>query len=364
VVEVVANLHMHTPYSDGAAYHDEIAAAASRAGLQAVIVTDHNVHVGGIERYRHGVLTLVGEEVHDALRRPQANHCLIYGAERELSPFARSPQQLIDEAITRGGMAFLAHPVEYPARLGIENGAFGWEDWRIKGYTGIELWNYMSEFKAKLSNWPLALLLAYFPEFAIRGPFRAALDLWDQLLSEGKRVVVIGNSDAHAVPFHLGPLRRVIFPYAYLFRCVNTHVLIDHPFTGDFETDKRLLLTALRAGRCFVGYDLPGSTRGFRFSATNGPQTVEMGSGIRRTGMLRFKIKTPAPATIRLLRNGALVAQGYGDALEAQSIEPGAYRVEVYRQFRGLNRGWIFSNPIYTAASVRDDGVAPIPISL
>jgi hypothetical protein len=109
-----------------------------------------------------------------------------------------------------------------------------------------------------------------------------------------------------------------------------------------------MLLTALRAGRCFVGYDLPGGTRGFRFSATNGPQTVTMGEGIRRTGMLRFKIKTPAPATIRLLRNGALVAQQFGDALDAQSIEPGAYRVEVYRRFRGLNRGWIFSNPIYT----------------
>jgi hypothetical protein len=129
---------------------------------------------------------------------------------------------------------------------------------------------------------------------------------------------------------------------------VNTHLLIDHPLTGDFATDKRMLLSALRAGRCFVGYDLPCSTRGFRFTASNGHQTVTMGEGIRRTGMLRFKVKTPAPATIRLLRNGELVARHFGDALEAQSIEPGAYRVEVYRRFRGLNRGWIFSNPIHT----------------
>jgi hypothetical protein len=341
-------MHMHTPYSDGMAYHDKIAAAAADAGLQAIITTDHNVHVGGIEGYKHGVLTLVGEEVHDNQRRPQANHCLIYGAEGELAPYARNPQQLLDEAGARGGMAFLAHPVEYPARLGIESEAYGWHDWRIKGYAGIELWNYMSEFKARLWSWPIALLWAYFPELAIRGPFKATLELWDELLTAGKRVAVVGNSDAHAVPFHLGPLRRVIFPYRYLFRCVNTHVLIDHPFTGDFATDKRLLLTAVRAGRCFVGYDLPGSTRGFRFSATNGPQTVTMGEGIRRTGMMRFKVKTPAPATIRLLRNGQVIAQGFGDALEAQSIEPGAYRVEVYRRFRGLNRGWIFSNPIYT----------------
>jgi hypothetical protein len=48
-----------------------------------------------------------------------------------------------------------------------------------------------------------------------------------------------------------------------------------------------------------------------------------------------------------LVCNGKTVASVNGEKLVATAIEPGAYRVEVYRNFRGLNRGWIFSNPIY-----------------
>jgi hypothetical protein len=338
---------MHTPYSDGAAYHRAIAAAAAMAKLDAIIVTDHNVHVRGIEGYHSGVLTLVGQEVHDVQRRPQANHCLIYGAEEEISPFARNPQTLINEAAARGGMAYFAHPIEYPSGISFENEEYGWKDWALKSFTGIELWNYMSDFKGRLGNWPAALLFAFFPSLAVRGPFFDTLRLWDELLASGKRVAAIGNSDAHGVTFHLGPISRVIFPYAYLFRCVNTHLLIDLPLTRDFATDKRMLLDALRAGRCFVGYDLPAPTRGFRFTATNGSDSADMGGEIRRTGMVRFKITCPDFASIRLLCNGKLMAQSTDDHLNFQSLEPGAWRVEVHRRFRGLMRGWIFSNPIY-----------------
>ena len=347
MIEIVANCHMHTPYSDGAGYHREIAAAAERAGIQAIIVTDHNVHVSGIEGYHSGVLVLVGEEVHDYARRPQANHCLVFGADAELSQFARNPQTLINEANARGGMAFLAHPIEYPANLGIEQGAFGWHNWNIRDYTGIELWNYMTEFKSRLWNWPVALLWALAPSLAIRGPFAATLKLWDELLAAGKHAVAIGNSDAHAIVFRLGPLKRVIFPYDYLFRCVNTHVLIDSPLSGDAVDDKRMVLGALRIGRAFIGYDLAGSTRGFKFGATNGVDNATMGEEIRRTGMVKFKISCPAPADIRLLRNGRVAARASGTSLAFQSIDAGVYRVEVHKQFRGLKRGWIFSNPIF-----------------
>ena len=48
--EIVINLHMHTRYSDGTGTHKDIADAAIKAGLDAVIVTDHNVLVQGVER--------------------------------------------------------------------------------------------------------------------------------------------------------------------------------------------------------------------------------------------------------------------------------------------------------------------------
>ena len=41
--ELLVNLHMHTTYSDGSGSHQDIANAGLDAGLDAVIVTDHNV---------------------------------------------------------------------------------------------------------------------------------------------------------------------------------------------------------------------------------------------------------------------------------------------------------------------------------
>jgi hypothetical protein len=70
--EITVNLHMHTRYSDGSGLHKDIATAAIRQGLDAVIVTDHNVLVKEFEGYhRDGnkrVLMLIGQEVHDQVR--------------------------------------------------------------------------------------------------------------------------------------------------------------------------------------------------------------------------------------------------------------------------------------------------------
>ena len=78
--EITLNLHMHTRYSDGHGSHKDIAVAALKAGIDAVIVTDHNVWINGPEKiYSNNedrVLLLIGEEIHDAARQPQKNHLL------------------------------------------------------------------------------------------------------------------------------------------------------------------------------------------------------------------------------------------------------------------------------------------------
>ena len=281
MIEIVANLHMHTPYSDGTWFHRDIAAAASRAGIQAICVTDHNVHVGGVEGYHSGVLVLVGEEVHDYSRRPQANHLLTYEVEDGVSTFARRPQKLVDEIHARGGLAFPAHPIEYASPLDRELDKYPWVDWDVKGFDGIEIWNYMTEWKRSMKL-PQALIAFLFPSLLIRGPFRPTLKLWDRLIAREGRMNGIGNSDAHGIVVRRGPIHKTIFDYAYLFRCVNTHLLIDKPLTRDFATDKRMVLDALRAGRAFVGYDLGRSSRGFSFMAASGTARAEMGEDFKR----------------------------------------------------------------------------------
>jgi len=348
-------MHAHTRYSDGSGSHTEIAQAALRVGLDFVIVTDHNVHVSGVEGYYYGdgpdqrVLLLVGEEVHDARRDPQVNHLLVYGAEDELAPYASEPGQLFAEAASRGASTFLAHPVERAAPLFGEP-ALPWVSWDVEGFTGLELWNTMSEFKSFLSSQSMAIRAAFNPDAFITGPFPETVALWDKLLRDGKRVKIIGGSDAHANTYSMGPISRTLFPYEFLFRCVNTHILTSIPLNGEFERDKQLVLSAIREGQCFVGYDLPAPTRGFQLTAQGLNTSAVMGEWLRLGHGVTLQIVCPQIAYVRLIRDGAVILEEReGTHRTFIATQPGAYRVEAYLPYKGKRRGWIFSNPIFIA---------------
>lgn len=349
--EIVINLHMHTVYSDGTGTHKDIAQAAIKAGLDAVIVTDHNVLVQGVEGYykvgRSRVLLLVGQEVHDQDRDPQKNHLLVFNANRDLSTLADDPQALINGVNDAGGLSFIAHPHD-PEAPAFNETDISWEAWDVHGYTGIELWNGLSELKTVVPTKLHGAFHAFFPRFVGHHPITETIQRWDDLLIEGKRVVAIGGSDAHALNMHMGPIHRVIFPYEFHFRSVNTHVFIPEPLTGDVPTDKKMIYEALAAGRCFVGYDLPASTRGFTFKGRGLEQSVIMGDEIASKRGVTLQAHLPTPAEIRLIKDGKTIGIWKdSQACAYSATEPGAYRVEVWRNYLGLKRGWIFSNPIY-----------------
>ncbi len=362
--EVAGNLHMHTPYSDGEKWHKEIAADAIRAGLDFVIVTDHNLWVDGVQGYYETdegrVLLLTGEEVHDTLREPQANHFLAYGADRELYRCAPHPQELINMTRKAGGFGFLAHPFELDIPLIREGGDLGWKNWEVTGYTGLEIWNYMSSFKNEVSRfvrslrirnlfyWKLRVLpLVFRPERLVVGPEREVLEKWDALLAEGRQIVAIGNSDAHGTELSFGPIRRVVFPYEFLFRAVNTHLLLPEELTGDLTHDKALILQAIGSGHAWVGYDMAAPTKGFRFSGQGITKGI-MGDEIKLDAGATLQVLAPARARIRLLRHGEVVAEVQNEPnLTHIPLEEGAYRAECLVKFEGKERGWIYSNPIY-----------------
>jgi hypothetical protein len=349
--EIIVNLHMHTRYSDGGGTHRDVAQAALKSGVDVVLVTDHNVFVQGLDGYykerNKRVLLLVGEEIHDQKRKPQKNHLLAFGAERELATFADDPQLLINQVREAGGICFLAHPDD-PAAPAFNETDISWDAWDVDGYTGIELWNALSELKTIIPTKLHAAFYAFFPAFIARHPIPSTSAKWDELLSNGRRVVAVGGSDAHATKIYLGPFGRVIYPYEFHFRTVNTHIFISHPLSGDAKTDKQLIYEAMSEGRCFVGYDLPASTRGFRFTAQGKEKSVIMGEEITAKGGVTLQAALPQMAEIRLLKDGA-VLQTWKNQISCTHIttEPGVYRVEVYRNYLSRKRGWIYSNPIY-----------------
>ncbi|HRJ58547.1 MAG TPA: CehA/McbA family metallohydrolase [Anaerolineales bacterium] len=349
--EITVNLHMHTRYSDGSGTHKDIATAALKTDVDVVIVTDHNILVHGFEGYykekNKKILMLIGEEVHDQARDPQKNHLLVFDANREMATFADSPQNLIDQVRESGGLSFLAHPDD-PEAKAFKETDISWEDWSVRNYTGIELWNALSELKTVVPTLLHGAFYAFFPAFVASQPIPNTLARWDELLASGNKVVAIGGSDAHALHMNLGPIHRVIFPYEFHFRTVNTHALLSGPLSGDVTSDKALLYKALAAGHCFVGYDLPAPTNGFRFSAQGRESTAIMGDEIPAKFGVTLQAKVPSHAEIRLLKDGQVI-QTWNNQLSCTHItsEPGVYRIEAYRHYLGKKRGWIYSNPIY-----------------
>jgi hypothetical protein len=348
---------MHTVYSDGSGTHADIAAAALRAGIDAVIVTDHNVLVQGLTDYHqngnHRVLVIVGEEVHDQSLHPQKNHLLVFGAMREVSTVASNSQRLIDTVQEAGGLAFLAHPVD-PEAPAFGETDISWENWDVHGFNGLELWNAMSEFKSKLKSKLHGIYYAFNPRLIASGPFDETLSKWDELLESGRKIVAIGGSDAHAFHASLGPLKRKLFPYEFHFRGVNTHVLIERPLVGEVSADSRTILEALRQGHAFIGYDLPGSTRGFRFTAQGMAVTAWMGDTIPVERGVTIQIHLPRRSECRLLKDGAVIKSwNRREICTHVATEPGVYRAEVFIEYLGRRRGWIFSNPIYLTGKSR-----------
>jgi len=349
--EAVVNLHMHTPYSDGCGSHAEIAQAALRAGIDAVLVTDHNVLVGGMEGIHEAngrkVLVLVGEEIHDQARQPQKSHLLVFGCDKEMAPLAHDLQRLVNTVRQAGGLAFAAHPLD-PAAPAVNEGDLSWEDWQVQGLTGLELWNAMSEFKSLLKSKLHAVFYAFNPRKIAGGPFPQVLQKWDELLMKGQRLAAVGGSDAHAMRASLGPLKRVLFPYEFHFRAINTHLMLSAPLKGELAEDKRLVLEALGKGCCFIGYDLPASTRGFTFKGQGSQRTAQMGEEVPAQGGVTFQIRLPRPAECHLIKDGKLLKVWQKrETCTYITTEPGVYRVEVYLPYQGKTRGWIFSNPIY-----------------
>jgi hypothetical protein len=133
-----------------------------------------------------------------------------------------------------------------------------------------------------------------------------------------------------------------VMSYRRSFGLVRTHVLCETAPARELDRDRELVYDALRAGRCYISVDAVAPARGFRFEAADVPMGGEAQAG-RRT----LHVRTPLPARLRLLRDGAEIATADGTVLDVDIEEPGAYRAEALRRSRGRERTWIVSNPIY-----------------
>ena len=355
--EYSGSIHIHSKFSDGSGTVDEIAGYAEDTGLDFIILTDHNTLKAkdkGYEKWYGNTMLIVGYEVNDLKNK---NHYLVFGMDKVTGTFEKlhdgdlgnrlSALEYVSEIKKKGGIGFLAHPHEKRNHLP-EHPPYPWTAWESEDFTGIEIWNHMSEWAEGL-NESNKLQRFLHPLKSIIAPPEITLKKWDEL-NEKRKVVAIGGIDAHAHKHNIMGFEFEIFAYKILFKSIRTHVLVDTEFEKgnalNFESDKRQVIDALGKGRSFIVNNYYGPGKGFRFVAEYDGVNYTMGDEIifdkSKNKKVIFRTFLPSEAKIRLIHNGNCADELAGLDCIWDSDEKGSYRIEAWKD----NKGWIFSNHI------------------
>jgi hypothetical protein len=362
----------------------EMLAEAKRAGVHAILLTDHHRpprdFVADSWRGLHdGVLFLPGSEERGFLIYPT----------RSIMDRMKAPTPSFIEAVRGdGGLIFLSHIEERP-------------DHSMERLDGMEITNRHADAKADRAG-ILALMLKLtdpsslrelqealrlYPDelFAVQGRYPAEyLAKWDAE-TKTRRLTGVAANDCHhnnvllvkmvdaesvrigtnvdpddkmqVISAKLRPsiramtkghqpgdvLARVdIDPYHRSFRNLSTHLLAA-------ELTETAIRGALRDGHVYVSHDWMCDPSGSQFvlMGAGGRPLAQMGDKVRFAPGERLAARFPLSCHIRLLSGGRLVAERSGDHMECELTAPGVYRIEGWLEVDGEERPWLYTNPIY-----------------
>ena len=250
---VAGAYHVHTNRSDGAGSKADVAAAARRAGLHFVILTDHGdgTRPPDPPEYVDTVLCIDAVEI-----STNGGHYVALGLPQAPYPLGGEAAAVVEDVARLGGFGIVAHP-DHP------RDELAWRDWSLP-VDGVEWINADSEWRAE---GPLAFArsLAHYllrPAGTIAAMFDrpdGTLSRWDEM-NRTRRVVGLAAVDAHGGgdrgEAHGGEGGIVFGPsYESSFRALTNRVVLDAPFTGDAAADASGLLAAIRSGRVYTVVD-------------------------------------------------------------------------------------------------------------
>lgn len=341
---VAGAYHIHTTVSDGTKDKRGVAAAAARAGLRFIILTDHGDGTREPARpaYIDGVLCLEGTEI-----STQGGHYVALGLGATPYPLGGEPSAVVDDVHRFGGFGIAAH-VDSPKP------ALAWTDWGAP-VDGVEWLNADNEWR----NERRARLARVMFDYLVRpGPALAsmfdrpvdALKRWDGLTSR-RPVIGIAGHDAHG---GMGRRREDgggipgIPTYEASFRSFSVRAILDAPFAGDAGSDGLRLLDAIANGRIFTAIDSVAAPAVLDFRGTSFGREGTMGS-VLRAGNATVSVRAAMPegAQIVVIRNGSEMPAPFGDL--DLGATTGAVRVEI--RVPGAPGEppvpWVVSNPLY-----------------
>jgi hypothetical protein len=255
-------LHLHTVHSDGGHTTAEVCRRAREAGLDFVVITDHNNTTHQLDAIDEpGLLRIVGEEV-----TTPGGHAGIWGlggwrddVDFRVMPGDPRVADLVRTANARGALFAINHPkASCPG--------CSWEHAIPDGVTAIEITD------------------------AGRTEQLAAIAMWDALLGQGRRIVGVGSSDWHRP---------------------------DHPIDWASvrvwarELSQPAIFEGIRAGRVVVMAD--GRTPPPVLVARAGGTEAHVGDtlAVEKGGRVAIEVTAPDPlagARVDLVWSGALAA--------------------------------------------------------
>ncbi|HEX5499558.1 MAG TPA: CehA/McbA family metallohydrolase, partial [Thermomicrobiales bacterium] len=329
-VTVAGAYHVHTTRSDGLGDKAAVAAAARRAGLQFVIVTDHGdgTRAPDAPAYVDGVLCLDGVEI-----STDNGHYVALDMPRAPYPLGGSGDAVIRDVHRFGGFGVIAHP-DSP------KSALRWTG-SYEGIDGIEWLNLDSEWRrdsrVRLVRAGLGYLIRPGPALATLFDRPETLARWDGLAAR-RQTVGLAAVDAHGgiqgSPAGGHEMGISGFPsYEASFKSITNRVVLDAPLTGDAPADARAVYSAIRHGRVFSTIDAVASPALLDFHLESAAGRVVMGGTLATVGAATIVARAPMPAAseMGLLRDGREVARSSTGLLRFDATQTkGAYRIEIH----------------------------------
>lgn len=361
--DVACVVHLHSTHSDGTATVAEIVGSASRAGVEVVLLTDHDTlgaRRAGEEGWYGDVLVIVGQEV-----TPSGGHLLAFGLDEEVPHAGLDERGMARRVAAAGGLGFAAHAFSAGSSISLRlAGAHGWPALDEPALTGIELWSLETDGLERCASVRAAALALGDPGRLLRmGPREGALAAWDRL-SSTRRLPAVGGLDAHQKP-GVRVRGRIRGPLAgdRVFGLLQTRLLVEAPLPRDDATAAAdAVLGALSAGRAYIAAQGLAPAGGVRFWAEpQDPQraptaaaglgeagpagplpAVPMG-GEAPAGPYTLRARLPRAAELTLVGDGTPVREVHAAALDHVVSGPGVFRLEA----RLDGRVWILTNPVH-----------------
>jgi hypothetical protein len=237
-----------------------------------------------------------------------------------------------------------------------------WTGAHPAGLAGLEVMNIRQSISrmwrdARLSMLWSILIYPFNSDLALVrlfADFDTSFETWDRLSRE-RRVFGVLGTDAGLPSSVLGITVRSP-GYETLFTLATNHVLLRSELTGDTESDRKKLLTALTEGQTYFAFDVLGQTKGFATWYEDAEGIKSLGSRVRMEEggrvMVRLPKKPIVPFETVVYRDGLSIMTSNSTETEFRVLQTGVYRI-VVRLFvspslfdGGRWIPWIITNPI------------------